>query len=96
MKVALYARVSKSDETQNPENQFIRLRKYAQDQGYEVYEEYVDKASGADPNRPYLDKLLNDAKAHRFKFVQNFLARIYCQLEIKNVACGNYNCECLL
>jgi DNA invertase Pin-like site-specific DNA recombinase len=69
VKVALYARVSKSDETQNPENQFIRLRKYAQDQGYEVYEEYVDKASGADPNRPYLDKLLNDAKAHRFKII---------------------------
>jgi DNA invertase Pin-like site-specific DNA recombinase len=69
VKVALYARVSKSDETQNPENQFIRLRNYAQDQGYEVYEEYVDKASGADPNRPYLDKMLNDAKAHRFKVV---------------------------
>jgi DNA invertase Pin-like site-specific DNA recombinase len=69
VKVALYARVSKSDETQNPENQFIRLRKYAQDQGYEVYEEYVDKASGADPNRPALDKLLDDAKGHRFKIV---------------------------
>jgi DNA invertase Pin-like site-specific DNA recombinase len=69
MKVALYARVSKSDETQNPENQFIRLRKYAQDQGYEVYEEYVDKASGADPNRPALDKMLDDAKGHRFKVV---------------------------
>ena len=70
MKVALYARVSKSDvEAQDPENQLIRLRKYAQDKEYEVYEEYVDRASGADPNRPALEKMLRDARGNRFSLI---------------------------
>lgn len=69
MKVALYARVSKADESQNPENQLIKLRKFAYDQSYAVYAEYVDRASGADPNRPHLDRMLDDAKGHRFKVV---------------------------
>jgi len=69
MKVALYARVSKSDESQNPENQLIRLRSYAQERGWEVFGEYVDKASGADDHRPELDRMMADARARRFSLV---------------------------
>ena len=69
MKVALYARVSKGDDSQDPNNQFIRLRQYAQDQGWAVAGEYVDTASGADQWRPQLDIMLRDARAHRFELV---------------------------
>jgi len=77
MKVALYARVSKSDKDkdgepiQKPENQLIRLRKYAKEHDYEVIDDYVyvDRASGADPNRPNLEKMLSDARAHRFSLI---------------------------
>ena len=71
MKVALYARVSKADESQNPENQLMRLRSYAQERGYEVSENhvYVDMASGADANRPQLDRMMADARARRFSLV---------------------------
>ena len=48
MKVALYARVSKSDDSQDPEHQLIRLRSYAKERSWQVHEEYVDRASGAD------------------------------------------------
>lgn len=70
MKVALYARVSKADDSQNPENQVMRLREYADAQGWEVYgEPYIDYASGADAFRPALNRMMNDARAHRFVVV---------------------------
>lgn len=69
MKIALYARVSKADDTQDPENQLIRLRSYAQVQGWEIHGEYVDMASGADPNRPDLKRMMKDARARRFGLV---------------------------
>ena len=69
MKVALYARVSKSDDSQTTENQFLRLREYAKSEGFQVYEEYEDFASGADPNRPALEKMLKDARGHRFSLI---------------------------
>lgn len=69
MKVALYARVSKGDDSQDPNNQFIRLRQHAQDQGWAVTGEYVDMASGADQWRPQLDVMLRDARGHRFELV---------------------------
>ena len=69
MKVALYARVSRSDESQNPDNQLMRLRSYATERGWNVYDEYVDMASGADANRPQLDRMMADARARRFSLV---------------------------
>ena len=68
MKAALYARVSKSleSEGQNPENQLIRLRDFAHVRGYDETVEYVDYSSGADPNRPSLTKLMEDARHRRF------------------------------
>lgn len=50
MKVALYARVSRPDE--HLENQLKRLWQYAEFKGYSIVAECVDTASGADPNRP--------------------------------------------
>ena len=69
MKVALYARVSKADESQNPENQLMRMIAYANERGWDIIGQYVDKASGADVNRPRLRQMLNDARARRFSLV---------------------------
>jgi len=69
MKVALYARVSRADKDQDPENQLIRLRNFAQSHDWEIYQEYVDYASGAQASRPALDRMLRDARAHRFNAV---------------------------
>jgi len=69
MKVALYARVSKADDSQNPENQLSRLRSYATERQYEIVSEFVDRASGADARRPALGHMLKDARAHRFGLI---------------------------
>lgn len=68
-KVALYVRVSKGDETQDPENQLMRLIAYANERGWTITGQYVDKASGADANRPQLDRMMKDARARRFSLV---------------------------
>lgn len=64
MKVGLYARVS--TDKQDTDNQMIRLREIAQNRGYEVFDEYVDIASGRNAHRPNLDHMMKDAKSHRF------------------------------
>ena len=69
MKAALYARVSRADKDQNPENQLIKLREYARNHGFVTYNEYVDHASGAQPSRPQLDRMLADARGHRFNAI---------------------------
>lgn len=55
-KVALYARISKALD-QNPENQLIELRRYAEAYGYEVFGEYVDEISSRD-TRPQKEEVL--------------------------------------
>jgi DNA invertase Pin-like site-specific DNA recombinase len=57
----LYARVSTFD--QNPQTQLLDLRRLAEQRGFEIVREYVDKISGAKAKRPALDQLL--AAAHR-------------------------------
>lgn len=52
MRVALYARVSTDNHGQDPDNQLFILRDLAVNRGYEVVGEYIDYASGKDPNRP--------------------------------------------
>lgn len=52
MRVALYARVSTDNHGQDPDNQLFILRDLAVNRGYEVVGEYIDFASGKDPNRP--------------------------------------------
>ena len=69
MKVALYARVSKADESQDPDNQLMRLIAYANERDWTITGRYVDMASGADDNRPELDRMMADARARRFGLV---------------------------
>ena len=69
MRAALYARVSKADASQDPENQLIRLREYAKAQGWDIAGQYVDYSSGADAHRPQLDMMIADARARRFDIV---------------------------
>jgi DNA invertase Pin-like site-specific DNA recombinase len=64
-RIALYARVSTSEQTVAP--QLDSLRAYAHAQGFEVEAEYVDHGfSGAADRRPALDRLLTDARRGRF------------------------------
>lgn len=67
IRVALYARVS--TDTQDLENQFQRLRDHAKRNQWHVFREYGDVISGVKDNRPKLDCLLSDARAHRFDAV---------------------------
>jgi DNA invertase Pin-like site-specific DNA recombinase len=63
-RAALYLRVSTLD--QHPETQLYDLRGLAAQRGFEIFNEYTDRVSGAKAKRPGLDQLLADA--HRGKF----------------------------
>jgi len=66
--VAIYARVSTID--QNPEIQVKELKEYVEkNHEMELYRVYKDKTSGAKDSRPELNKLMTDARAHRFNHV---------------------------
>ena len=75
MKIAIYARVSleegnKEDRRyQEPENQLEPLRQWAKNKGWEVYKEYVDRGSGADPNRTNFKQMINDGMLLRFSSI---------------------------
>lgn len=75
MNVALYARVSleegnKEDRRyQEPENQLEPLRAWAKSQGWNIIEEYIDRGSGADPNRIRFRAMLQDAMLLRFQTI---------------------------
>lgn len=75
MKVALYARVSleegdKNDRRyQEPENQLEPLRQWAKNQKWDIVKEYVDRGSGADPNRKNFRQLLQDAMMMKFSCI---------------------------
>ena len=62
MKVALYARVSTADKSQDPETQLMPMRDSCAAQGWEVVREYVDKAPANDlAHRVRWRDLLDDA-----------------------------------
>ncbi len=68
MRVALYARVSTTDQTVNP--QLDTLRGYAAARRLEVVEEYIDHGvSGAKDRRPALDEMMTKAKRRAFDAV---------------------------
>jgi putative DNA-invertase from lambdoid prophage Rac len=68
MKIAVYARVSTSD--QDCTIQLQALSEFCSRQGWEISREYVDHGiSGAKASRPALDELMRDAAAHRFQCV---------------------------
>ena len=63
----LYFRLSKDDERQGEslsiENQRRALRKYAEDNGFEIHDEYIDDGvSGTTFDRPEVQRMLDDAK----------------------------------
>jgi putative DNA-invertase from lambdoid prophage Rac len=61
MRVAIYARVSTTD--QSCDLQLRELRQYATHRSWTVADEYVDTGwSGASASRPEFDRLLNDAR----------------------------------
>ncbi|HEY3419937.1 MAG TPA: recombinase family protein [Methanomassiliicoccales archaeon] len=66
MKVGLYARVSRHDKDQNPENQIIKLREFVERHGWKIHDTYIDFASGAKTTRIGFDQMLRDARARRF------------------------------
>ena len=51
MKIVIYTRVSKSDESQDPKNQINPLKDFAKALKGEVVGEYVDLASGGRSDR---------------------------------------------
>ena len=64
-RAALYLRVSTVD--QNPETQALDLRQFAVQRGLQIVETYTDHGvSGTKARRPALDKMMEDARRHRF------------------------------
>jgi DNA invertase Pin-like site-specific DNA recombinase len=69
-RVAIYARVSTSNNGQDPEMQTRELREYAARRGWTVVGEYVDIGQhGHIEKRPELDRLMADAHRRRFDAV---------------------------
>lgn len=70
MRAAIYARVSTSNQGQDPRVQTRELREYCDRRGWTVAGEYVDVGiSGATEKRPELDRLMADAHRRRFDAV---------------------------
>ena len=66
MRVAIYARVSTSD--QNVETQLSTLRDYGVRMNHQIVGEYIDNGfSGKDDRRPEFERLLADLRQGRFE-----------------------------
>jgi DNA invertase Pin-like site-specific DNA recombinase len=69
MNAAIYARVSKTDDSQDLNNQLIPLRNFAKAINVDIVEEYVDKGSGANADRQNFIRMLNAADQKQFGLV---------------------------
>lgn len=78
MRAAVYCRLSdedcskyrKTDDSASIQNQKTMLLQYALKQGWEIYDIYSDDDyAGADRNRPEFNRLIKDAKLHRFDII---------------------------
>jgi len=70
MRATIYARVSTSNQGQDPRVQTRELREYCDRRGWTVAGEYVDVGiSGATEKRPELDRLMADAHKRRFDVI---------------------------
>jgi DNA invertase Pin-like site-specific DNA recombinase len=64
-RAALYCRVSTVD--QHPETQLGELQQFAANKGFQIVGEYTDHGySGVRARRPELDRMMDDARRHRF------------------------------
>jgi DNA invertase Pin-like site-specific DNA recombinase len=52
MQLAIYARVSTDAHGQDPLNQLLQLREFAQQQGWAIVREYTDEMTAKNGNRP--------------------------------------------
>src|SRR5262249_13976016 len=64
MRVALYARVSTSE--QENENQLAQLRQFAASLDWQIVCEYCDQTSGSTSNRTQFKRMFQDASQRRF------------------------------
>ena len=69
MRVAIYARVSTTNNGQDPTMQTRELREYIERRGWTLAGEYVDWMTGTRDRRPELDRLMADAHKRRFDVV---------------------------
>lgn len=74
IKVAIYCRVSKDEvasdgRLQNTDNQLIPLRKFCEAMEYTIVEEFIDRASGGDSNRPNFQRMLGMVRQRRFDLI---------------------------
>ena len=70
MRAAIYARVSTSNNGQDPRVQTREIREYCERRGWQIAGEYVDSGiSGAKDSRPELNKLMADAHRRQFDAV---------------------------
>jgi DNA invertase Pin-like site-specific DNA recombinase len=70
VRTAIYARVSTTNNGQDPTMQTRELREYCERRGWKVSDEYVDEGiSGTKDSRPELNKLMADAHRRRFDAV---------------------------
>ncbi len=71
MKTAIYTRVSKSDGSQDPENQLRDLKELCDKQGWEIGKVYTDFASGkkSSDDRAAHKQMMADASRRKFDLV---------------------------
>ena len=69
-RVAIYARVSTTQNDQSCERQIVELKKIAENHGWSVVGCYTDEGiSGAKKSRPALDQMMRDALVKKFDVV---------------------------
>lgn len=70
IRAAIYARISTTNNGQDPSMQTRELKEYCERRGWEIVGEYVDLGiSGAKEKRPELDRLMANAHKRRFDAV---------------------------
>jgi DNA invertase Pin-like site-specific DNA recombinase len=69
MRTAIYTRVSKSDGSQDPENQLRELKVFCNRQGWQIVEVYTDHASGKRSDRASFKRMMLDASKRKFDHV---------------------------
>ncbi|MGG3233212.1 recombinase family protein [Priestia flexa] len=73
MKVSLYARVSTQEQVEEGysiDSQLTNLRKFAESQSWDIYNEYVDEGfSAKNLKRPAIEELIEDVKKQKFDVV---------------------------